>query len=356
MLLVGWLIVCLLYYLEEAPSGQRMTWMLIWIAAVTLLYAVRLGRQVPPRALYPLVAVGTILIELQSARLLSPTAHLLHLYNLGAFAADEGPVERRLPLVLLTLAALAKFPIAWFYGVPMAPGEMMVFYGLLQLLLTLGILLLERYRAEKATVAALYARLRSEVVRRDRLTLAKERERMSRSLHDTLGHRLTEVLMRLEMSTAADDQVIQAKATLREGLAELQAVVRDLHRIEPVDRMLDRLRAMGYEGHLVVEGDERFLHCTPVKTVVREGITNFLKHSSGQHLEIRLVEKDTVVHLTVADDGHVETPFEPGRGLAGMRSWVEEIGGAMTVQANRGFTLEVLLNKEVCGDETGDSR
>ncbi len=356
ILLGGWMLVSLLYYAEEAPVGNRRLWILFWIAVVTLLYTMRVWRRVPPHTLYPLVALGAVCIELQSARLLSPTAHLLHLYNLGAYAFDEDQRDRKLTFVLLTLAALFKFPIAWVYGVPTVLNEMVLFYGLLQLFVTLGILLLDRYRAEKATVAALYSRLRKEVVHRDQLTLVKERERMSRSLHDTLGHRLTEVLLRLEMSTMQDPQLMAAKDRLREGLSELQAVVRDLHRIEPVDRMLARLAAMGYTVDLEAGGAEAYLTCTPVKTVVREAITNFLKHSNGEALRVYLTAGDQSVHLTIADDGIVSAPPIPGRGLGGMREWIEELGGSLAIRTEEGFVLDVELDKEVCRDETGDSR
>ena len=76
--------------------------------------------------------------------------------------------------------------------------------------------------------------------------------------------------------------------------------------------------------------------------VVREALTNVLRHAGATRCDVTLAREGDAWVLEVRDDGHGQLGL-PGNGLIGVRERVEALGGQVDVQGGAGVRLTVRL-------------
>lgn len=172
-----------------------------------------------------------------------------------------------------------------------------------------------------------------------------ERERISRDLHDTLGHHLTALSLNLEaashMTTStALTQIHRAQEVTKSLLGDVRQVVSALRGEDPL-LLADTLRTF-VDGvpqpriHLTLPADLDIADPVLAQTVLRcvqEIVTNAVRHAEAANLWIELVRSDGYVELRAKDDGRGADEIKPGHGLAGMRERVELIGGRLSMES-----------------------
>ncbi|MFF8380322.1 sensor histidine kinase [Streptomyces sp. NPDC015661] len=211
-----------------------------------------------------------------------------------------------------------------------------------------------------SSLTGLVTRLHAQRADLARLAVADERLRFSRDLHDLLGYNLsaitlkTELVRRLvpEMPGPARAETDSILALSRQSLADVRKVAtgyRDMSLREEATATRSMLEAAGIEvvtaidtGALPPEID------TVLATVLREGVTNALRHSHVHQCTIRCWEEEGLITLSIANDG-VElagrspddadpTPLqaavdEPGgTGLGNLTHRLGRVGGSLTTE------------------------
>jgi signal transduction histidine kinase len=180
-----------------------------------------------------------------------------------------------------------------------------------------------------------------------------ERERISRDLHDTVGHHLTALSLNLEAAShlAAGDtltQVERARATTKLLLCDVRDVVSALRNDDPI-RLGDALRTLVAAVpepaiHLALPQDLAIrdpLHAHTVLRCVQEMVTNTIRHADAKNLWIELIQTDGEMTIRAHDDGCGVREVRPGHGLTGMRERLELVGGHLEIdsQPSRGFRI-----------------
>ena len=228
----------------------------------------------------------------------------------------------------------------------------------------------QRARAEVERLAAdlrtANDKLREYAVQVEELAAAKERNRLARDIHDSLGHYLTVINVQLEAARAvmgsdpshALDALCKAQSLAQEGLADVRGSVAALRASPTENRLLpDALAALAAENRasgllteLAVAGMARPLPPPAELTLYRaaqEGLTNIRRHARASRVEITLnYGDDEHVRLRVRDNGVGGSPDgQGGYGLLGVRERAQLLGGEVRIQTaeGQGFILEVEL-------------
>jgi len=187
-----------------------------------------------------------------------------------------------------------------------------------------------------------------------------ERLRISRNLHDLLGHQLTGLILNLEVAGhisegAAQDKVKQSLALAKSLLKDLRDAVSDLRE----SALLDFNRALNeiigniseVEVNLSIEEGLVIGNAETAETLIRciqESLTNVRRHANATRCFIALYRKNGEIVLQVNDNGRVKGGISPGNGLNGMTERINALSGKLRWGEKRGsFFLEAVLPAKV---------
>lgn len=363
----------------------------------------------------------------------------------GTGVAALGLLRRVLPASVLLIAAVAALPLdgfdvllpiaAWSVGrrvdsparaaatvalalavqlgeavadsLPHFSGSYAVFVFLTLFIVIAGPAFAGRYWAQRRTLADTLHEYRAQIVRENHMIAnearLRERQRIARDMHDSLGHQLALISVRagaLEVDAELTERHRESVGVLREAsvaaMRELREVVGLLRDgvepdsgtagaeearegaprlpdaeggrgVEGVERLTDASRAAGTAVRLLRTGDPRPLPPAAdhaAYRAVQEGLTNVLKHAPGAAVTVELrYEPDSLV-VEVANGpssahpaarGH-RTVVSGGRGLTGLTERLRLVGGMVHAAPTDGggFRLAVVLPYVLSKDPAPD--
>ncbi|HXA47097.1 MAG TPA: histidine kinase [Burkholderiaceae bacterium] len=184
-----------------------------------------------------------------------------------------------------------------------------------------------------------------------------ERVRISRNLHDAIGHHLTALNLHLELglrqSGDAASESFQVSRKLAQGLL---GEVRGIVGIEREDHVICLKQALAtlcsgipapridlaYDDTIEIS-DPALAHV--IFRCIQEAITNAIRHSGATNVQIEVCKQADGLAIHIGDDGKGVRVKTDGNGLRGMRERVDEMGGSVTA-GNRpqgGFGIHVQL-------------
>ncbi len=259
-------------------------------------------------------------------------------------------------VIWLLVQNFAMFPIF------LSRSDFSVFDAALQvgLYLSLGMLtFITSFVARRQTEAREELRVVNSELRATQLLLAEgeragERLRISRELHDVVGHHLTALTLNLEVAThltsgKALEHVKQAQSVSKLLLADVRQVVSALRGSDTVD--LDKtLRdlvasAPAPSVHLKLPDPFRVADARRAQVLVRltqEILTNTMRHARARNLWLEFSLDGDDVELVARDDGRGADKVKAGNGLTGMRERLEIFGGSLDIETRPGFGFVVL--------------
>ncbi|MGO4220947.1 sensor histidine kinase [Lysobacter sp. TAF61] len=184
-----------------------------------------------------------------------------------------------------------------------------------------------------------------------------ERTRISRELHDLLGHHLTALSLNLEVAGhlsegRVKEHVQQAHTLARLLLTDVREAVSQLREGGAIDLgaallpLAENVPAidihMDIETPLTLDDPERahvLLRCT------QEIITNAVRHAGARNLWINAGRRSDCIVMSARDDGHGADTFVAGNGLRGMRERLQQHGGDLRIETRpeAGFCLHLTL-------------
>ncbi|MGI8559937.1 MAG: sensor histidine kinase [Luteimonas sp.] len=207
-------------------------------------------------------------------------------------------------------------------------------------------------------------RLNSEL-RATRALLAEsvrvnERTRISRELHDLLGHHLTALSLNLEVAShlasgQAREHVGQAHTLAKLLLSDVREAVSQIRDDDAID-MAATLRPLAERVpglEIELELPEPFLMTDPERAHVllrctQEIITNAVRHAQARQLRLAFVAERDAVRVHARDDGRGAETATAGNGLRGMRERLADYGGTLQIDTapGEGFALTLSLPLE----------
>ncbi|MEA5446709.1 sensor histidine kinase [Gammaproteobacteria bacterium AB-CW1] len=186
------------------------------------------------------------------------------------------------------------------------------------------------------------------------LAATRERERISRDLHDLLGQSLALMSLKAQLARRLIDRdPQQAEAELhiieeqaREALQQVRDAVRGYRRASLASESADaHLSLVSQEVEFDYELPEQPLPAdvdAELALVLREAVTNVLRHSRAEHCRLTVRPSGQDLHFHFSDDGNPGM-IEEGNGLSGMRQRIAGLGGRFHVSTEQGLHIQATL-------------
>ena len=225
----------------------------------------------------------------------------------------------------------------------------------------------ERHRIEEELRMASQANreLNSYLALSEKIAEDRERKRIAREIHDTLGHALTgisagidavKVLVDID-TNRAKEQLNNVSVVVRDGIRDVRG---SLNKMRPgalenntlkeaLIKIIREYEAISnLEIHLRYEWDNIDLDIAKediVFRVIQESITNSVRHGHAKTIWIELLEEDEAYVMTIHDDGVGFDELRYGYGLKQMQERLMIIGGSVHFENRDGFYTYIEIPK-----------
>jgi two-component system, NarL family, sensor histidine kinase DesK len=198
------------------------------------------------------------------------------------------------------------------------------------------------------------AKLRMAQEEIEQLAKTAERERIARDMHDILGHSLSLIVLKSELAgrllasqpARAALEIAEIETTARQALGEVRKTITG-YRSEGFASELMRAAQVLETAGVRLNRPAKAPYLTPrheatLSLVLREAVTNIVRHAGASECSIEVSTREDRTQLVIADDGRGDIRQE-GNGLRGMRERVQELGGSLSLDSNRGTRLQIEL-------------
>ncbi|HBF39988.1 MAG TPA: hypothetical protein DDW50_22115 [Firmicutes bacterium] len=218
-----------------------------------------------------------------------------------------------------------------------------------------------------------YQKLKETSMELEDITVLRERNRIAREIHDTVGHTLTTVLLELEAGgrlvsvdpTIAADKMKLAKNQIRKGLNDIRSSVETLN---SGNEMLDFISSMKSLIHeTMFHGNIHFRYqidelpqLAPKQEkalyhALQEGITNGIRHGKSTAFVFNLKRTEKWIEFFLQDNGSGTEKLVPGFGLTTMEERIKELGGIFSIDSKpgEGCLIRISLPLQEVPDDAG---
>lgn len=330
------------------PAWSLTQWMFCTAAALVFLVLYFRSFNCTPKQLVSILAgittLGLVFVTYTG------NGHTFIIYAC-ALSAHYGNLRKSLTALALILASFIA-EAAVLYFIPGMDFAHSIWFSLPTLVIGGVIGAANAWFADDETKRRVISQSQEEI---RRLAATAERERIARDLHDILGHTLTLITVKAELAARLAERDVAAAAP---EIRELEKISRDA--LRQVREAVGGYRSGGLTGELVnarvaldaarvelsVDIDRSGCpasHDDLLALVLREAVTNIVRHSGARRCEVRLQRLGNAFHLTIHDDGRGGRIRE-GNGIRGMRERLAGLDGNLHIDSQRrGTTLTAVL-------------
>ena len=298
-----------------------------------------------------------------------------------------------LPVSLYDMLLLRNVPALFLYALSMAvsglSGEMPLYSTLLCMAVTVVATLLYYRSSTNLSISHSLHKLRNDdALLNEKLQIGQaelmnamdreiasaqlsERNRIAREIHDNVGHMLSRALLQtgamlaVHKNEPVSEELKELRATLDTAMNSIRESVHDL-RDDSIDldgvirEIAGPLEAGGKTVSIeldhedMVDGKVKYA----IIGIVREAVSNIIKHSKNPCVDIRVTEHPSMYQVIVHDYGDMNSDGKSakdregqisgdtrGMGISNMESRAAGVGGTLTVSNDNGFRVFARLPK-----------
>lgn len=188
------------------------------------------------------------------------------------------------------------------------------------------------------------------------IAILTERNRIAREIHDSIGHAISSSILQVKAlkiigTKNLEEPLDQLQSTLNNGMNDIRKSLQGL-RDESLDlqsrieNLIDEIPHMTVEFLYNIDEDLDYNLKFDILSIVKEAITNTVKHSNANHLKINLIAQPKFYTIIVEDNGMDQPDFNhKGIGLDYIRETANKYGGLFNYKYNNGFKIHITLMK-----------
>lgn len=197
----------------------------------------------------------------------------------------------------------------------------------------------------------------------EKMAQTKERNRLAREIHDTLGHTLTGISAGVDACIAIIDldlaktkaQLERISSVARQGLNDVRRSVSHL-RPDSLDRFCleDAITKMVTDMNSVSNANISFKsnikqlnlgedEKNTIYRVIQEGITNALRHGKADEIQIKIDQRDQDIFVKISDNGIGCKNLKSGFGTKHMQERISLLGGTVDFNGEHGFKINARI-------------
>lgn len=191
------------------------------------------------------------------------------------------------------------------------------------------------------------------------IAVLTERNRIARELHDSIGHTISSSILQVEALKISSDGATevglnQLQETLDNGMNDIRNSIHNLHRESfdlenKINSLISEISHIDVELNYGLEGDLPYDLKFDIISLVKEGITNCVKHSNASTLNITLVSQPKFYSIIIKDNGSdyqdSERKSSDGIGLISMKEIAGKYNGFLNYGYDKGFKIHITLMK-----------
>lgn len=354
------LVVFLLALSFEGASPERTTLLVACFTAFLAWGLVRLRIDKGRPWLYTVDIIFVYFLEYQSKYLVNYFFHILYVSTIVEAGVMLDRKRGNIVSLTVSLTAVSKFFLAMRFGINASLISQLLFnvfaLAFLITLMNFGKLQQEERNRSQELYRELmeaYHKLEELSKEKEKAAVLEERNRIARDMHDTLGHRLTSLIMQIEMAKRCLGAEPDRAGELMEGCAQgardalagtrhaLKALKGTEHYgMDGILSMVDRFRR---DTGIDVATDISQTDLAPEESealfrVIQESITNAARHGSASQITIEVKRDGDTITFSIKDNGK-GGEYGEGFGITNMRRRIEELGGTLRTSSGNGFTV-----------------
>lgn len=227
--------------------------------------------------------------------------------------------------------------------------------------------LYDQIRISEEKLKDAYARLEQYSNTIEEITILRERNRISREIHDTVGHTLSTLIIQLQSlhyiikadTNEADKIVSDMVSYTKTGLEDVRRAVRELspttfdnkngifalkeliHNFEVNSKI--KIGCIFSKNQYELTSDQSFT----LYRVFQEAFNNSLKHGRADEIKINFNFLEENIYVRIKDNGKGCNMLNPSFGLNNMQQRIIDIGGNVTFhsESNNGFEININIPK-----------
>ncbi len=183
----------------------------------------------------------------------------------------------------------------------------------------------------------------------------KERERLSKELHDGVGGTLAGIKMELEsyiVSHKGDEKLKDISNLILSAYREVRSIshnfaIPDVMRGDFTDNLRNLIKNIPGKNGLHIQlsvyqeimwsNVENYIK-TEIYRIIQEAVVNIIKHAEARNAEIQIFEDEDNLNITIEDDGKGfnQNMVQKGIGLRNMKSRIEVLKGKFDIDTSPG--------------------
>lgn len=328
-----WIFITPLF--DRGLRGYTMTWLLFTLASYPLFLLLFARVQLASRRTAHFYAWGMALLCFGLMRWY-PSGLSYFVYACVMLSHCDRRKFRSYVLQVLAVNAI-YLAMAWWIGYPTA---LLVIMPVTVFVICIIVTVEQLHHEKDAALSLSHDEVR-------RLAATAERERIGRDLHDLLGHTLSLITLKLELSRklfdrdveAAKREVEEAEKVARHALAEVRSAVTGIRATDLAAELASaRLLLESSRVHLEYSASSVDMPAEierGLSLVLREAVTNIARHAAATCVQIELRREPAAVCMQINDNGRGGLARD-GNGMSGMRERVCALGGTLGVESPLG--------------------